>query len=41
MRFLIKDEDFEDIEIIRKIITYNVGNVGKLNDNDIRKRALL
>lgn len=34
-----KDEDFEDIEIIRKIITYNVGNVGKLNDNDIRKRA--
>lgn len=34
-----EDEEFENLDVIRKIITHNVGNIGALNDNDIRKRA--
>lgn len=33
-----KDEDFEDLDIIRKILEYNSGCIGKSNTNDIRKR---
>lgn len=33
------DNDFENIEIIKKIMEYNSGSIGKDNSNDIRKRA--
>ncbi len=33
------DDDFGNIEIIKKIMEYNSGSIGKDNSNDIRKRA--
>lgn len=33
-----KDEDFEDLDIIRKILYHNNGEY-RINDNDVRKRA--
>lgn len=33
-----KNEDFKNIEIVKKLINYNKGNYCKDNDNDIRKR---
>ncbi len=33
-----QNEDFKDLEIFRKILEMNSGNIGKNNANDIRKR---
>lgn len=33
------DSSYEDIEIIRAIMEYNSGSIGKDNPNDVRKRA--
>lgn len=33
------DEDYEDISVIKKIMEYNSGNIGRDNANDVRKRA--
>jgi len=34
-----KDEDYPEIEDIRKLLQYNSGDIGKSNPNDVRKRA--
>ena len=34
-----KDEKTKDIEIVRRILEYNTGDICPLNQNDIRKRA--
>ena len=33
------DEDYEEIQVIKEIMEYNSGNVGRDNPNDVRKRA--
>lgn len=34
-----EDSDFEDIDVLRAIFEHNYGELGKLNDNDVRKRC--
>lgn len=34
-----RDEDYEEIDTLRKIMEYNSGSIGKSNSNDVRKRA--
>lgn len=34
-----RDEDYQDIEAVRKLMEYNYGSIGKTNRNDVRKRA--
>ena len=32
------NEDFADLPIIRSILEHNLGDIGSVNDNDVRKR---